>query len=196
MKRIIGLTFVFLIIVVFGCGKKEEVKEEVLDVSSALHPGINKSITSLSSSQFEVDGVLITIVGLDYAKNAKISRKNGWETSDNRGITESFFTGIGLGISGASSKEKDKDGELVVYMEMQLADDQRPKVADIPIKITDDKDAESSISFASFGYGPMSPGQKYLEVAEFKVYSDVEYFLIKIGKDHLFKVEAPKFRWE
>lgn len=200
MKKVRLTVFILLMLFVSACGKKVELKEEQLSVSENPHLGINDLVTPLNSSQINVDGVLISIVGLDYGKKLKVTRENGWKSSDNRSISgnviTSFGEGIAKGISGADSKDKDKDGELVIYMEMYLSEDQRPKVADVPIKVTDDKDADSEIYRSSYTYEPMSPDNKYLEAAEFKVYSDASFFFIKIGNEHLFKVEAPEFKWE
>ena len=199
MKKTILITFIFLTFVLSACGNKIELEEQ-LSVSGIAHPGISELVTPLNSSQVEVDGVLVSIVGLDYGKNLKITRENGWKSSNDRGISKNIFSsfgeGLAKGISGADSKDKDKDGELVIYMEMYLSEDQRAKVADVPIKITDDKNADSEIYRSSYIYEPMSPNKKYMEIAEFKVFSDAEYFLINIGNNHLFKVEAPEFKWQ
>lgn len=190
-------SFILMMVVVLSaCGGNIELKEEQLFISETPHTGINESITPVSSTQINIDGVLVSIVGIDYGKNIKVVRENDWKSSDDRGVAASFFGGMGEGFAKgiSSSESKDKDGTLIVYLEMQLVEEQRPKVADVPIRITDNEGASSKIELSSYTYGPMSPGEKYLEYAEFKVFSDAEFFSIQIGDEHKFKVEAPEFK--
>lgn len=203
MNTVRSFLFVILIFLVAACDSSEEQQkfiEEKLEVSETRHPGISDSVVPLNSSQINVDGIDVTIVGIDFGKNLKMKRENGWKSSDDRGMTESFIDGFAegfaKGISGGESEEaKNADGTLNLYLEMALADGERPKLAEFPIKVVDDKDTEYDISFQSYSHSPMSPNKKYLEIVSYKAYSDAEYFFIQIGDNHIFTVDAPEFKW-
>lgn len=204
MKKIGFIATILLILIVSACngGKKQEIKEVQVNVSDSLHPGIDEKVTALESSQINVDGVLIKIIGIDYGEKVEIVRKNDWKSSDNRSDAEiaggSLGEGFAVGLMGSDKETKNMDGELIIYLEMSLSEEQRPKLVEIPIEILDDKETNYFISKTntSFVHAPMSPEREYLETIKLKAYSDAKYFLIKIGDHHIFKIEAPMFKSE
>lgn len=185
-------------------GDEEVFAQQEANDTAIRHPGITAEVTGLDEEPVEVDGVVITPIGIEYGKNLSIHLSEGWETSDDRGLFETI-AGSAEEIFEMPEDEfkkleettKNMDGEIIIYFEMYLKEGQRPKVPEIPMRLIDDKGAESIIrkSDKSFGHAPMSPGKKYIETLKTSVFSDVESFTLIIG-DKQYKIDAPEFKWE
>lgn len=169
------------------------------------HSGLTRSVTPFDTQPVVVNGIRVRLIGAEFGAEDKvgIGMALGAKTSDDRDFLEAFASGFGRGLAqgmtGQTEELKKRDAELALYFEMRVdAEGNSPrdaKVADVPVEVLDDQGAAGIEVSRTYGWGPMKPGEVYVEMLKVAVYSDSKRFFVRVGGDGgvTWAFDAPHF---